>query len=528
MPTPRDDRNSAPPDRTRGRPRFFAVFARGVIAVAALAAIVLALHVLAQAITGLSVTTYRVGEIPVTVFRSGPPRPAPVVVIAHGFAGSRQLMQPFATTLARNGMVAVTFDFPGHGRNPVPLAGGLVNDAARTAALLDALGRVVDFARTLPATDGRAALLGHSMAVEVLVRYAIAHPEIAATVAVSGFAPGATASLPRNLLAMSGALEPPPLTAETRRTAALGGAITERSTAGRFEDGTARRFSLSPGVEHIGVLYSVRSMTEARGWLDAAFGWPPGGFVDHRGPWLGLLFLGIVALGWPLAWLLPRVAPVPRGGGLRWGRLLPAAVLPAVATPLILSRLPTDFLPILLGDYLAAHFALYGVLTAGCWWLLRPRGGVAAPGRLALGPMLVAVLAVAAYSIGALGAPIDAFLTSFVPNAPRVPLVLAVFAGTLPYFLADEFATRGPAAAWGGYAFTKLCFVLSLALAIGLDVRRLFFLIIIVPVILLFLIIYGLFSTWAYRRTGVPWVGAVANALAFAWAIAVVFPLTQR
>ncbi|MBV9539563.1 MAG: hypothetical protein JOY70_11565, partial [Acidisphaera sp.] len=62
-------------------------------------------------------------------------------------------------------------------------------------------------------------------------------------------------------------------------------------------------------------------------------------------------------------------------------------------------------------------------------------------------------------------------------------------------------------------------------LAVALDLRRLFFLVIIVPVIVLFLAIYGLFSTWAYRRTGHFLVGALADAAAFAWAIAVTFPV---
>ena len=50
-------------------------------------------------------------ETPVTIFQPQSAAPAPVVVIAHGFAGSQQLMQPFAETLARNGYIAVTFDF---------------------------------------------------------------------------------------------------------------------------------------------------------------------------------------------------------------------------------------------------------------------------------------------------------------------------------------------------------------------------------------------------------------------------------
>ena len=58
----------------------------------------------------------------------------------------------------------------------------------------------------------------------------------------------------------------------------------------------------------------------------------------------------------------------------------------------------------------------------------------------------------------------------------------------------------------------------------ALDFRHLFFLIIIVPIIVLFFVVYGLFSAWTYRSTGHPWVAGVANALAFAWAIGVTFP----
>jgi hypothetical protein len=64
-----------------------------------------------------------------------------------------------------------------------------------------------------------------------------------------------------------------------------------------------------------------------------------------------------------------------------------------------------------------------------------------------------------------------------------------------------------------------------LALAVALNMQRLFFLIIIVPVILVFFAVYGMFSGWVYRQTNHPIVGAAANAGALAWAIAVTFPL---
>ena len=47
-----------------------------------------------------------------------------------------------------------------------------------------------------------------------------------------------------------------------------GGTPDPGVTYGSFADGTARRVSFSPGVEHIGVLYSPESMAQARDWLD--------------------------------------------------------------------------------------------------------------------------------------------------------------------------------------------------------------------------------------------------------------------
>jgi hypothetical protein len=85
--------------------------------------------------------------------------------------------------------------------------------------------------------------------------------------------------------------------------------------------------------------------------------------------------------------------------------------------------------------------------------------------------------------------------------------------------------TRGAHAARGAYAASKVAFSISLAIAVALDPQRLFFLIIIVPVIVIFFIVYGLFSAWSYHQTRHPLVAGIANAVAFAWAIGVTFPL---
>jgi dienelactone hydrolase len=498
------------------------------LTVAALLAIGIGLWRLLAATAGLDVVSQRLGDVPVTIFRPADGGTAPVVVIAHGFAGSQQLMQPFAITLARNGYIAVTFDFPGHGRNATPLAGGLRDFAAADRALLATLGSVVDFARTLAGSDGRIALLGHSMASDVVVRYARSHRGVAATIAVSLFPSEVTTDSPADLLVIDGALEPAMLTdagLDIVRRAAGDAAAHEGVTYGDFAKGSARRLALAAGAEHIGVLYSERSLREATAWLNQAFGRRGSGFVDACGKWLGLLFLGLVALGRPLARCLPGAVPTPLGSGLGWSRLLAVAIVPALLTPLILWKVPTDFMPILLGDYLTAHFFVYGALTALGLWTAGGFGGVPRPTpwrRVA-----IAAVMVAAYEIGIIGWSIDRFVTSFMPTPQRLPLMLAVLCGTLPYFLADEWLTRGERPIGGAYALTKVCFALSLVAAVALSPERLFFLVIIVPVIVIFFVVFGLFSGWAYRRTHHPIAGALAHAATFAWAIAVTFPVVS-
>ena len=503
-------------------------FVNGLVALLALSAIGLALFELTAATAGLIVETIDIAGTPATVFRPSDGKPAPALVIAHGFAGSRELMQPFAITFARNGYVAITFDFLGHGKNAHPLHGSITDADGATRALVDQLGAVVGFAKTAPGANGKVALLGHSMASDIVVRYAQAHPDVAATIAVSMFAPDLTPTSPRDLLVVVGAYEPKFLRDQGMKAAAMAaqGPVEPRTTYGNLGDGTGRRVSFSDDVEHIGVLYSRDSQREALNWVDAVFEHHGSGYLEVRGRWLGLLFVGLVLLARPLLALLPAVAERRLGAGLPWRRLLPVAVAPAMLTPLVLWKAPTTFLPLLLGDYLAAHFFVYGVLTwVGLWLVQRDERRARPLEPLSVGRFGLGVAIVVVYSIVFFGLPIDLFVASFRPIPARLPLVLAMMVGTLPYFTADEWLTRGATAPTGAYAFTKLCFILSLGLAVALNLERLFFLIIIAAVIVLFFVVYGLFSAWTYRATHHPFVGGLSNALAFAWAIAVTFPL---
>jgi pimeloyl-ACP methyl ester carboxylesterase len=498
--------------------------ANRLLALLAMIAIGAALWNLHAQTAGVSITTVSIDGTPATLYRPASGGPAPVVVIAHGFAGSQQLMQSFGLTFARNGYIAVTFDFLGHGRNPTPLTGSITETTGATRALVDQLAQVAAFARGLG--DGGLAVLGHSMASDIAVRFAESAPEVATTVAISMFSPAVTASAPRNLLVIVGAWEGP-LKREALRAVGLATAPAIPRvgvTYGDFALGTGRRAVISPHVDHVSVLFSQTTLREAVNWLDQSFGIKRAtpAVVDSRGPWILVLFGAIVLLARPLSTLLPRVADARLGAGLKWRRLWVLILIPMVATPLLLRVLPTHFLPVLVGDYLACHFALYGLITALCLWVER---SAHTPLQFSRPALAAAAAAVIAFGFVGVVWPINSFFTSFVPGPGRFVLILVMLVGTLLFFISDEWLTRGEGAARGAYAVSKIAFLLSLALAVALDPMRLFFLIIIVPVIVIFFVVYGLFSRWTYRQTQHPLVAGIANAVAFAWAIGVTFPL---
>ena len=259
-----------------------------------------------------------------------------------------------------------------------------------------------------------------------------------------------------------------------------------------------------------------------RDWMNAVFGRTETGAIDSRGKALGLLFLGLFALAAPLSRLLPALSPAPLGAGLGFRRQWPIAVASALLTPLILWKIPTDFLPILLGDYLVVHFALYGALTLLGMWLTAPSTKL---WRTPWRGCVVAALPVFAYYAVGFGLPIDTFATSIAPSSMRWLLIPPMVCGVVVYFLADEWFTRGVGAAKGGYVFSKVCLVVSLAIAVALNPQKLFFLVMIVPVICLVFVLFGWVSRLAYQRTGDPRVAALGNAAALAVTICATFPV---
>lgn len=489
-----------------------------VLAVAAFAA-VWSIWQLQAVRAGLEITSLSIGTTPATVTQLPGVTAAPVVVIAHGFAGSRQLMEGFALTLARAGYIVVSYDLAGHGRNPVPMSGDVSVVTGTTQVLMDELARVSDAALALPGADRRLALIGHSMASDIVVRQAVRDSRVGAVVAVSMFSLAVTKDQPRNLLVVAGAWETM-LAAEAEKALQLADPAAQLGqTVGNPAENTGRRAVSAPSVEHVSVLYSATTLTEARDWLNASFGRGGTGDVPARGGWIALLLVSVVALGWPLAGALRQFradTPPPR---LPPARFFTAIAAPALLTPLILWPLNVHFLPVLVADYLAVHFALYGVIALA---LAATSGGFRGGGTL---KSLMLAAPVALFGIALFGTALDRYVASFVPVAGRIPVVLAMAVGAVPFMLADAVLTEGGRAPLWRVITVRGLALASLGIAVALDFERLFFLIIILPIILLFFILFGTVGGWIGRATWRPTAAGVGLGMFLAWALGVTFPM---
>lgn len=458
---------------------------------------------------GLEITTRTVGETPVTRIAQ-PGSEGPVVVVAHGFAGSRQMMQAYGHDLARAGYQVWAFDFEGHGRHPVPMSGDVESIDGTTRLLIEQTRAVVDAARAAEGWRGEVALLGHSMATDIIIRTAIDDSRIGPVVAISAFSKAVTATAPDTLLLITGAWEPGLRGFAWDAVAMVDPEAGEGETA-RSGD-VIRRAVVAPMAEHVAVLHSRAGRAEAVTWLDAAYGRASDIAVRATGPWFLALMAAIVALAAPLSRLLPERAP-PVPGALSLGRFALVVGLPALLAPLLAVQVEARLLPVLVADYLALHLAIYGLCQlALLWWLGRRPGG--------LRP--VAVLALLVWGLGVFGFALDRYGANFWPTPERLTIIAALSLGALPFMLGDALLARG-AALWQRIA-ARLGFLLSLALAVLLDTERLFFLAMIAPVILLFFLIFGLMGRWVAARAGAASAG-VALGLILAWALGVSFPL---
>ncbi|HEY9895052.1 MAG TPA: alpha/beta fold hydrolase, partial [Candidatus Sericytochromatia bacterium] len=242
---------------------------------------------IALARSGLEVRSFQKEGIPLLYLVPQRAKAVPGVLVAHGFAGSKQLMLGYGHVLAHAGYAVMLWDFDGHGANGTRL---------QRYELQQNLDVALQALLEQPQVDpDRLALLGHSMGSGIVMNAGIRERvseadgryRFAATVAVSPTGANVTPQSPRNLQLQAGSGEGRFVSNAERLLAQAGGENTNLAA------GQGRSLVVIPGVEHITILFSDGSHEAALRWLDATFSRTNGSqYVDRRMAWYGLHLLG--------------------------------------------------------------------------------------------------------------------------------------------------------------------------------------------------------------------------------------------
>ena len=426
----------------------------------------------------------------------------PGVLVAHGFAGSKQLMSGYAQVLAHAGYAVMLWDFSGHGANTTPLEGSLQKDLdIAYKALLEQ-----------PGVDPTSlALLGHSMGSGAVMSAGISNAErFAATIAISPTGAVVTPQVPHNLQLQAGGWEGRFITNAQRLLKEAGGESKNLS------QGRGRSLVIVPNAEHITILFRDVSHQAARRWLDATFGvQSTSSYVDRRMVWYGLHLL---------AWLmvLGSVAPIALSSSVdsmkvpprSWGGLLLLAPLAASGFLTLVSReIEIQGLGgLLVGGAVGIWFFVAGLVWLSVLFRL-PRLTVRAVG---LGVGLFVLLWVA------FGAMAQVVWLQWWLIPARLQLWPLLTLACLPWFLASGVAQQGVGVGrrmlwWLGQSAALVGgFLLTLQL-----LPQLSFIFLLLP---LFPIFMALFS-FAAAMLKDAWSYALGSALFFGWVLAAAFPL---
>jgi len=279
-------------------------------------------------------------------------KPAPAVLVSHGYINTREMQSPFAIELSRRGYVVLAMDMTGHG-----YSGGIVGtaDFGGPAALR--------YLKSLPVVDKTAiGLEGHSMGGGPILAAAVADPDGYRAIVLEGSTLGLLGAKapanPRNLAVVFGQYDEfaglmwgVPKGSEVANSRKLQGVfgVTGPVQAGRLygsiADGTARILA-NPPVTHPWEHFSSAGVGDAVDWLQRTVP-PPAAKPAHQQIWLwkevGTLvaFVGMVGLilaSFDLLLGLPAFArlaqpaepAMARRDGRWWISLVVTAALPAL------------------------------------------------------------------------------------------------------------------------------------------------------------------------------------------------------
>ncbi len=477
-----------------------------------------------------------VSGVPITLLtpKSGT-GPYPGVVVAHGFAGSQEIMDGIALALVDAGFAVALPDFAGHGSSTDRLL--ITDDTDRNRAQLRAnLDTVVQWLRDRnDVTKDPISLVGHSMGAGAVVDYAVKHAgtgQIGSTVAISlptaRDVPAGAPQVPANLLLLWGSAELPQFSQAGEEALRAGYPQGSVGTFyGSFAAGSARQAVVVPGAEHISILWRQQTLDNVVGWTASSRGLEHGDVApDHRMWWVLVCYLGIGFAMVPLASVLLgnrrsdprwRVSPL-RASGIMLVAAGVAAVVGWVSTPLL------DFLPLAVGGYLALFFAAAAVIMA-VGSVFGSRGAETSPANAR---SIVGSLVLASFVTLGLALPGKASWTSFSLVGDRWWLALMFILVLLAWFAADELLVRRRSR-WGRAGLMALNRILVLAtmLAAVTFLGAPVFLTLLLPLIAPLFLFLAIVAVVVAARTRSVFAPAAVQAVPLALLVATAFPLVS-
>ncbi|WP_299970247.1 alpha/beta fold hydrolase [uncultured Roseobacter sp.] len=496
-----------PPSRAASR--WSGAHTRTVCAVLLSVVVIACIALLEARFIDLEIDEIRVGETPVTFYRLPDVASAPPVIVAHGFAGSRQMMDQIAVSLARQGFAVASLDLPGHGRHDGRLSPDINNLDGTTAQLVRTVEEVASAIAARDDTVGPVSFVGHSMATDVVIRASRAREDVGGVVAISMYSPAVTATEPRALLIVSGATEGHLRGAGLDAVRLVDPLAREGNTVRR--DDVIRRTAVAPYVGHLGVLYAPISLTEITRWLRESTSTGAPAPLDRSGWVAAVLFAGLVLLAWPAASLVPRrsttaLKPVPR-------RTFFFCLIVPVPAALLIALMPT---------FGIAGNAGFGTLGAifGAWGLTQivilHRAGHHAAQPDPAGTLIYLGLSLT-FAVA-----LDRYGAAFLPSGARALVFIGLLVGTVPLMMADTMLVHG--ASILRRLLARLSFLATLSGAMAIAPTQLGLAFTTLPVLVLFFLVYGTIARWIAARRGAGAV-AIGKGVMLAWAVAASTPL---
>ncbi len=258
-----------------------------------------------------------------------------------------------------------------------------------------------------------------------------------------------------------------------------------------------------------------KALQAARYGLDASFERRSEGPVAQRGGWIVLLLAATINLGWPLARALPAGTP-PGRRALGTRRFLVTALLPAGRFRFYSGRWTRtccrSWWPI-------TWRCIWGSTGSSRWGFWRGGGWRAVSGQGLVERGRGG--AIRHRGRGRRARPLRRLVPAASGTGGRDR---GTGAGRDPLHAGRRAADRRRRGLWR-VVVARGAFLASLALAVVLDIKALVFLIIILPVIVLYFLLFGTMSGWVGRRTGLPAAAGLGLGLVLAWALGVTFPM---